>query len=167
MEFRKAVESDAKSIMNIINQAQEYFKEHSINQWQDNYPDLKTIRNDIYNQNGYVLLIENIIVGTVALSFDGEKSYDSIYNGEWISNHKYAVIHRLAIDDNYKGLRLSSVILKKVEELCLNKGLHSIKLDTHIENASMQTLLHKNGFQYCGIIYLEDKSERIAFEKTL
>jgi hypothetical protein len=31
----------------------------------------------------------------------------------------------------------------------------------------MQRLLKKNDFQYCGIIHLEDKSERVAFEKIL
>jgi hypothetical protein len=34
MEFRKAVQSDVKSIMNIIKQAQTYFKKHCIDQWQ-------------------------------------------------------------------------------------------------------------------------------------
>jgi hypothetical protein len=40
MEFRRAVEADICSIMNIIRQAQAYFREHGINQWQDNYPQL-------------------------------------------------------------------------------------------------------------------------------
>ena len=167
MKLRKAVESDVYSIMNIIKQAQEYFKELGINQWQDNYPNLEIIRSDICNNNGYVMLKDNNIVGTVAVSFDGEKTYNSIYNGEWISNQKYAVIHRLAIDDNYKGLGLSSVIIKNIEDICVNNDVHSIKVDTHKQNESMQRLLLKNGFQYCGIIYLEDKSERIAFEKIL
>jgi RimJ/RimL family protein N-acetyltransferase len=167
MEFRKAIESDVKRIVNIIKQAQEYFKEHGINQWQNNYPNLETIINDIGNKKGYVLLKSNNIVGTVAVSFDREKNYDSIYNGEWISNHKYAVIHRIAIEDSYKGLGLSSLIIKNIEKICLDKDVHSIKVDTHKENVSMRRLLQKNGFQYCGIIYLEDKSERTAYEKTL
>lgn len=33
MKFSKAVEKDANSIMNIIKQAQDYFKEKGINQW--------------------------------------------------------------------------------------------------------------------------------------
>jgi N-acetylglutamate synthase-like GNAT family acetyltransferase len=167
MQFRKAVEADASSIMNIIKQAQAYFKEQGINQWQDNYPNLETIKNDISNKNGYVLLKDNNVVGTVAVIFDGEKNYEFIYKGEWISNHEYAVIHRIAVDTNYKGVGLSSVIIKNIEQMCLNKCIHSIKVDTHKENLSMQKLLHKNGFQYCGIIYLENKSERIAFEKIL
>ncbi len=167
MEFRQAVESDINGIMSIIKQAQYYFKEHGINQWQNNYPNVETIKNDINNKNGYVLLKENIIVGTVAVIFDRDKNYDLIYEGKWITNGKYTVIHRIAIDSNHKGLGLSSVMLKKIEEMCVSRGIFSIKVDTHKENHVMQRLLQKNRFQYCGIIYLEDQSERIAFEKQI
>jgi len=167
MKFRIAVEADINYIMSIIKQAQVYFKENGINQWQNNYPNFETIENDISNKKGYVLLKDNSIVGTSAVAFDREKTYEAIYKGQWISNNEYAVVHRIAVDSNYKGLGLASVIIKNIEEICLNKGVHSIKIDTHEENVSMQKLLHKNEFQYCGIIYLEDKSKRIAYEKTL
>jgi GNAT superfamily N-acetyltransferase len=167
MEFRKTVKTDINDVMNIIRQAQTYFKELGINQWQDNYPNVETINNDIDNENSYVLLKEGIIVATAAVSFDGERTYDFIYEGKWISNNEYAVIHRIAVDNNYKGLGLSSKIIKNVEQLCLSKGVYSIKVDTHEENLSMQKLLKKNKFQYCGVIYLEDGSKRIAFEKIL
>jgi RimJ/RimL family protein N-acetyltransferase len=167
MEFRKAVKTDVDNIINIIKQAQTYFKEQGINQWQNNYPNVETINNDIDNEHSYVLLKDNNIVATSAVSFDGEKTYDSIYEGEWISNNEYAVIHRIAVDNTYKGLGLSSEIIKNVEQLCLSKGVHSIKVDTHEENISMQKLLEKNEFKYCGIIHLEDRSKRMAFEKTL
>jgi RimJ/RimL family protein N-acetyltransferase len=167
MEFRKAVETDINYIMNIIRQAQDYLKEHGINQWQNNYPNVETISNDIANKNSYVLLKDDNIVATVVVSFDGEKTYDSIYEGQWISNNEFAVIHRIAVDNNFKGLGISTKIIKNIEQICLNKGVHSIKVDTHEENLSMQNLLKKNKFQYCGIIYLEDGSKRIAFEKIL
>ena len=167
MEFRRAVETDINNIINIIKQAQGYFKEKGINQWQDNYPNSETIISDIAKKNSYVLIKDDNIVATAAVSFDGEKTYESIYEGEWISNNEYAVIHRIAVDNTYKGLGLSSQIIKNVEKLCLNKGIYNIKVDTHEENISMQKLLEKNKFQYCGIIYLEDRSKRMAFEKTL
>lgn len=167
MEFRRAVETDINNIMNIIKQAQAYFKEKGINQWQDNYPRTETISSDIADKNSYVLIKDNNIVATASISFDGEKTYEFIYEGEWISNNEYAVIHRIAVDNTYKGLGLSSQIIKNVEQLCLNKGIYSIKVDTHEENIDMQKLLEKNKFKYCGIIYLEDRSKRIAFEKVL
>ena len=77
------------------------------------------------------------------------------------------MIHRIAVDNRYKGTGLSSDIIKEVEQLCLEKGVHSIKVDTHQDNKSMQKLLQKNNFTSCGIIYVEDGSPRIAFEKVL
>ena len=42
-----------------------------------------------------------------------------------------------------------------------------MKNDTHRDNQSMQRMQAKNGFEYCGVIYLEDGAERIAFEKIV
>ncbi|KOA18442.1 acetyltransferase (GNAT) family protein [Clostridium homopropionicum DSM 5847] len=167
MEFRKAIEEDSSSIMNIIKQAQAYFKKKGINQWQNNYPNLETIRMDIKNNNGYVLLKDNKIIGTTAFILEGEKTYENIYEGEWLSSNKYGTIHRIAIDSQYKGIGTAPIIIKNLEEICLSKGINSIRVDTHEENLSMQRLVEKNGFKYCGIIYLEDKSKRMAFEKIL
>ena len=47
MEFRKSIKSDVSRIMEIIRQAQEYFKLQGINQWQNNYPNKEVINNDI------------------------------------------------------------------------------------------------------------------------
>jgi uncharacterized protein YqgV (UPF0045/DUF77 family) len=167
MEFRKTVEADIDSIMKIIKQAQDYFKEKGINQWQNNYPNVEVISNDVAEKNSYVLVQNNDIVATAVVSFNGERTYESIYEGKWISNKEYAVVHRIAVNNNHKGLGLLSKIIKNVEEVCIEKGVSSIKVDTHEQNLSMQKLLRKNKFEHCGIIYLDDNSPRIAFEKIL
>lgn len=167
MEFRKADETDIGAVMNIIKQAQSYFKGMGIDQWQNNYPNAETIRNDIDHKHSYVLQKGNKIIATVAVSFDGEKTYDFIYEGKWITESEYAVIHRIAVDNNYKGTGLSSEIIKNIEQICFSKGVYSIKVDTHEANLSMQRLLEKNNFRYCGIIYLRDGCKRMAFEKVL
>ncbi|NMA67428.1 MAG: GNAT family N-acetyltransferase [Clostridiaceae bacterium] len=167
MEFRKAVEADIHRIMEIINQAKDYLKSNGIDQWQDGYPNPEIIKSDIKNNYGYVLVYNKEIIATVAVSFDGEKTYEKIYNGKWITDDRYAVVHRLAVDNKYKGQGLSSIILNNIEKLCLNNGVYSIKVDTHEENLSMQRLLKKNNFIYCGTIYLENRSKRLAYEKVL
>lgn len=167
MRFEKASELDIDKIMSIIETAQRHFKKEGIDQWQNNYPNPQVIRNDIENAYSYVLKEDGIIVGTVALIFDGEKTYEKIYEGQWLSRGKYAVIHRIAIDWNKRGTGLSSIFLEEIEKLTKSKGVYSIKVDTHRENIAMTKLLLKNGYKRCGIIYLEDKSERIAFEKLL
>ncbi len=167
MEFRRAVESDINRIMKIIKQAQDYFKEQGIDQWQNNYPNVEIIWEDIVKGYGYVLLKKGEIIGTVAVSFDGEKTYEKIYEGKWISNLDYAVIHRMAVDSSLKGQGFASIIINSIEKMCMFKDIRSIRADTHEDNRSMQRLLKKNGFQYCGIIYLKDNSKRLAFEKLI
>ncbi|GAB6151197.1 GNAT family N-acetyltransferase [Clostridium novyi] len=167
MKFRKSTKSDITNILEIIFEAQNYFKKHNIDQWQDGYPNFETIDNDINKGYGYVLVKDEIILGTVALSFDKEESYTNIYDGNWLSNENSAVIHRIAISNKLKGNNLASVIIKHIEDICLNKNIHSIKIDTHEDNISMQKLLYKNNFKYCGVVYLEDNSKRIAFEKLI
>lgn len=165
MKLRKSVNEDINNIMQIIDEAKEALKEQGIDQWQNGYPNADVIRNDILNNDSYVFIKNNEIVATSAVSFDGEKTYDKIYDGNWISNDEFAVIHRIAISNKYKGTGIASEIIKMIEAICLDKNVHSIKVDTHEFNMPMQKLLKKNDFKYCGVIYLEDKSKRVAFEK--
>lgn len=167
MKFRKTLPNDIKEVMQIINKSQNYFREQGIDQWQNNYPNADVIQNDINGDNSYVLVYNNKIVGTTALSFDGESTYDKIYEGEWLTTKKFAVIHRIAVDNDLRGLGLGKKIIAEVENICINKNIKSIKVDTHEDNKSMQKLLDKCGFKYCGVIYLPDNSKRIAFEKEL
>ena len=118
MEFRKSTKSDITKIMDIVKQAQAYFKEQNIDQWQNNYPNDEVINNDINNGESYVMLDGDDIVATTVLSFAKEKSYENILDGKWITNGDYGVIHRIAVDNTQKGKGLSHKIIKYAEEIC-------------------------------------------------
>ncbi len=167
MQIRQSNRNDISVIMHIINQAQESFKLAGINQWQNNYPNETSILKDIELDESYIVLDNESIIGTFALSYRNESTYDIIYDGKWLSYNKYAVIHRIAIENSYKGKGVSSYVFKEVEKWCLEMNIHSIKIDTHMDNQSMRKLLEKNGFSYCGIIYLLDGNKRLAYEKVL
>ena len=156
---------DIERVMEIIKQAQQYFKEKGINQWQNGYPNAKVIENDIKNGHSFVLIKNNEIVGTIAISFEGEATYNKIFEGDWKSNDNYAVIHRIAVDHELKGIGLSSEMIKQTELMCNKKSVGSIKVDTHEDNQAMQRSLIKNGFDYCGVIYLADGSKRVALDR--
>lgn len=166
MIFRKSKVSDIPEIMRIINQAKTYLKSQGIDQWQNGYPNENVINNDINNDESYVVIKDDKIIGTTVISFNEEVTYNDITNGEWLTNDKCAVIHRIAVDNNCKGLGLSKEIIKYAQTLCLERNIHSIKIDTHEKNISMQNSLKKNNFQYCGDIFLFDGAKRVAFEKT-
>ena len=167
MEFRKADLSDLQGIMDIIRQAQDYMKANGIDQWQNGYPDEYTISDDINKGCSYVLTDNKTLAGTAAVLFDGEKTYDHIYNGEWITSGEYAAVHRVAMAGTYRNTGAAIYMMKCIEDLCRSKGIYSIKIDTHEDNLPMRKFLKKCNYQYCGIIYLEDGSKRLAYEKQL
>lgn len=167
MEFRQAKISDLDQIVEIIELSKKYLKETKVDQWQDGYPAKEDLRRDIESGNSYVLTNKDEIIATTVISLEGESTYNSIFNGEWITNTEYIVMHRVAVHDKYKGKGIFKELIKEAESLALNKEIFSIKIDTHRDNISMQRAVVKNNFKRCGIIYLEDGSERIAFEKVL
>lgn len=167
IEILKAKISDMDEIMNIIKVAQEDFKSKGIDQWQNNYPNHEIIREDIEKNNSYVFKERGNMIGTTAIIFDGEKDYNTIYDGDWLSYGDYAVIHRMAIDFKYRGGGLALEMMKKIEDMSRDKRVYSIKVDTHRKNIPMIRLLLKNTYKECGWIYLEDGNKRIAFEKLL
>lgn len=165
MEFRQGKIKDIPEIINIINEGKEALKLMGIDQWQDGYPNEETIRQDIENNEAYILEENGEVLAYGMLSFALEKTYEKIYEGEWLSNKEYATIHRTVVKSTGKGRGLSHILLGNMEKICLEKNCHSIKVDTHRDNKIMQNTLLKNSYKYCGIIYLEDGSERLAYEK--
>ncbi|MGL4742642.1 MAG: GNAT family N-acetyltransferase [Sarcina sp.] len=168
LKFRKSKIEDIAEIMEIIKEAKKSLKSDNIKQWQDGYPNDDTIYKDIQNQESYVMTSSNDeILATAMVSFGGEPTYDEISLGEWVTNEEFCVIHRIAIKEEFKGKRLARFMFKFIEELAKEKNVKSIKIDTHKDNSSMIRCLSKNEFMYCGIIYVCDGSQRVAFEKVL
>lgn len=167
MIFRKSKIEDLESMMTIIKQAQNFLKANKIDQWQNNYPNEQVLLKDIAEGESYVLEGEGKVLATTVISFQGESTYDEIYEGSWLSNQQYAVLHRVAVHEGYKGSGLGKKLIDHAEQMCKDKKIKSIKMDTHQDNKSMQRLLEKTGFTYCGIIYLQDGSMRLAYEKII
>ena len=161
--LRNARIAEAADAMGLINQAKEHLKAQGIDQWQKGYPDLDCIREDLESQRGYFLVDGSDIIGYLCVDFAGEPAYTSLY-GTWKGDGPYGAVHRLAICDAYRGRGIAVTAFELVEELCLQKSIHSIRVDTDENNQKMQHILKKNNFEYCGKIWF-DNSEKIAFEK--
>ncbi len=167
MNIRAANINDIKSILEIIKQAQNYFNENGIDQWQNDYPNEKIIKEDILKSVSYVILEDEKIIATFMSAIEEDVSYKEIYDGNWINQDEYAVIHRIAVNNNYKGKGVVAFAVKYVTEKVQKENIKSIRIDTHEDNRSMRKALEKNGFKACGTIYLLDGAKRIGFEKKL
>ncbi len=168
MEFRKSELADVARIMQIINKAKASLKQAGIDQWQQGYPNEKVIETDIAFSESYVALLEGVIVGTVAITFGEEEHYDEIREGNWKNESgPYAVIHRIAVDPDYKGNGIAGFLISQAEMIGSGK-IHSIRIDTHEVNIPMQRVIEKLGFHLCGKVNLPGcGSERLTFEKIV
>ena len=122
------------------------------------------IEKDIENNEAYVLEEDGVILGTCMVTIHGEPAYNRI-EGKWILNCPYICVHRIAVDNEYKGKGLASTILDQA--VAMYPDYHSIRMDTHHDNLSMQSFLTKYGFKYCGEITLKSGSLRRAYEKRI
>ena len=163
--FRKASLADQDIIWDILQQAIKRRKEEGSNQWQDGYPNIDSIKNDIENDYGYVLESENQILGYAAVIFEIEPAYE-IIEGKWLSNQEYVVIHRVAVSEVYVGLGIATIIFQEVEKVALSKNIFSIKVDTNFDNTPLLKILNKLNYAYCGEVYFRG-SARKAFQKLL
>ena len=164
MILRPTKIEDISRVIDIINQAKTYLKNNDIDQWQDGYPNEETIEKDIENNEAYVLEEDGVILGTCMVTIHGEPSYNRI-EGKWILNCPYICVHRIAVDNEYKGKGLASTILDQV--VAMYPDYHSVRMDTHHDNLSMQSFLTKYGFKYCGEITLKSGALRRAYEKRI
>lgn len=164
MILRKTKLDDIDRVMEIINQAKQYFKNNNIDQWQEGYPNEESIKEDIMNEEAYVLENNDKILGTCMVTIQGEPTYHTI-DGKWLFNEAYVCVHRIAIDEQYKGAGLASIILDQA--IAMYPNFHSVRMDTHEDNLSMQRFLTKYGFVFCGIITLQNGAPRRAYEKRI
>lgn len=163
---RIANENDMEQIMEIVENAKSYMKENKINQWSENYPNEDVFLTDLKENRSYVAEIYGKVVGMAVLVLDGDEDYKNI-DGKWLINGKYGVIHRIAVNPDYKSQNVAKNLLDFFENKLKELNYDSIRVDTHKDNKSMLRFIEKNGFQKCGIVYIRKTDERIAFEKLL
>lgn len=169
--FRKSELKDIDLIMEIINQGKESLKKQGIYQWQDGYPNKKSIIHDIETNNSFVLEIEDEIIATVALIIGIEPTYKKIYGGFWNHQGNYASIHRIAIKANYQKKGLGKILLTCSEKYLKHLKCNIIRVDTHYRNQAAINLFERNDFERCGVIFLkeifEEDNARVAFDKLI
>lgn len=163
--FRKATASDIPQIWVVLQQAIVRRKKDGSQQWQDGYPNETVIHQDIIKGVGYVLTVEDKIIGYAAILINDEPAYANL-EGEWLTNSEFVVVHRLAISDGYIGKGLAQKMMLSTEEVAVQENIFSIKVDTNFDNIPMLKIFKKLGYTYCGEVMLRG-GIRKAFEKKL
>lgn len=106
--------------------------------WQiDDYPCIEDLKNHINNNDMYIALNDNAIVGAMA-----------------IANHNdYSSLHLLAVYPDYRKQHLAENMIKKLFQIAVERKNHKIILDVVKGNLPAEKLYEKVGFKFVGEKY--------------
>lgn len=157
--IRLAEEKDLKGLLEIFEKAKEYMRRTgNPHQWKEDYPGSGFL-DEIRNNEVYVFEEDSNLYGCFRLHIGEDPTYSLIRDGAWLNDKKpYGTLHRVASDGSHRGL------FGEMIKFSLNK-MDQLRIDTHRDNLVMQKLLENHGFCYCGIIYLENGEERLAYQR--
>ena len=169
MIIRSANHNDIVALDALFGEARATIATLGIDQWQNGYPSLSVIQEDIARDRAFVVEKDGLVVGTFVLITDGEPTYDRIFDGAWQTGdgHDYVAIHRVAVSVVCRGSGISTALLDYAAGVAHALGRTSLRIDTHRGNVVMRRMLEKHGFVHCGSIYLESGDHRVAYEKIL
>jgi len=160
MTIRKTTNSDLADVMTIYADARAFMRESgNPTQWKNAHPPQYQIEKDIDAGASHVCMQDDEILAVFFFDTEPDPTYAKI-DGAWLSDAPYGVVHRVA--------RAMTAKAKGAGAFCLNWCINqvpNIRIDTHKDNAPMIKLLEGLGFKKCGIIWLENGEERLAFQK--
>ena len=155
--IEKAAVSDLDRICELYAGARAFMAQNgNPTQWGDSYPERQMLEDDIAQGCLYVMRQSGQIRGVFYLNQCEDPTYAVIHEGYWHWDQPYSVIHRICGDG-------SGGIVKRAVGYALQNTPY-LRIDTHKDNVVMQRVLEKLGFSYCGIIYVEDGTPRLAYD---
>ena len=161
--IRKATSNDIEAAKRIFGEARAYMRRNGNSvQWVNGYPE-KLIESDIDKSILYICEAEDGTALAVFALIVGEEDpcYGYIENGAWKNDLPYAVIHRAAVSEAARGTGAAKYIFNEVY-----KKYGNVRVDTHESNTPMRSFLTNLGYDECGIVYMEDNTPRVAYQKT-
>lgn len=162
IQIRRATPDDLPTILALIEDGRQIMRsDGNMHQWSGDSPSADLIVKDIENGNSYLCEKDSKAIGTFAFIPGPDVTYHKIYDGAWMDDVKhYYVIHRMASTPDSHG------VFSAAMDYCF-QVTDNIRIDTHRDNRIMQHNLLKHGFRYCGIIFLLNGDERLAYQKII
>ena len=159
MHIRLATDADVTAAKAIYDEARAFMKKNgNPDQWSGTYPDASDITDGISGGTSFVCEEAGEVVATFHFEENADDEAYRQIDGAWKNDEPYAAVHRIAVKHHGRG----------IVDFCFKECFRrfpNLKIDTHESNIPMQKCLKRAGFEYCGIIYLSDGSERLAFQK--
>jgi ribosomal protein S18 acetylase RimI-like enzyme len=166
MRIRLAVRDDLAVVMELLRRVVSLLLAVGNRQWDESYPDEAVFARDIEREELWVAEIDGAIAGVIAATTDQEPEYALL---EWDMEETVVVLHRLAVDPEFRGAEVAVALMRKAEAVAAERGIRVLRVDTGAENEVMQRLLLKLGYEFAGEIGLSFRPGMrfLCYEKRL
>lgn len=156
--IRKAGLTDLASVKSLTEACAESMQEKGIFQWNENYPSLERLQEDIREGEMYVLEEDGEIQGIIVLTPKMDEEYVPI---EWLTpkNSRNLYVHRLATKPANWGSGSGRELMDLAEAFARENGYTSVRLDTFSQNKRNQRFYEARGYKRLGNIYFPKQSE--------
>lgn len=146
MKIQPASINDLDALTAIANKCTEHLDAQGIYQWDDIYPSRKDFQDDIFEQNLYIITVNNDISGCICIN---QIEYPGYETANWQGSQFY-VIHKLMVDPQYENQGTGKFAMQYAENLARNKNKDSIRLDCFQDNIRANKFYQKLGYQLRG-----------------
>ena len=160
--IRPGTDGDLSGIMAIIDAVVPMMNAASNFQWQQGvYPLEANFLHDMKCRQCYVACdnADGRVVGVAALTED-QDDYAKVCR---CAEEASIVPHRVAVHPSYQGRGVARAFLLKAEELSRGAGYNVVRVDTNVENKTMQHLFESLGYALKGEIQLPGKVSGLRF----
>ena len=160
MTIRPATYKDIPQIMETLDHARTIMRANgNTAQWINGYPSEELMKSEVAAGHCFVCVNHaDEVLATFCFILGIDHTYLRIYDGAWLNDEPYGVIHRMGTNGKERGVAAACM------DWCF-KQCANIRVDTHKDNTVMQHVLANFGFQPCGIIFTDDGTERIAYQR--
>ena len=166
MIIRKANNGDLVGIMKMYKSCVKGMLENGIDQWDNTYPNVDIINEDLISGTYYVAVIDGAVIGGINIDQNQDDTYLAI---DWKDkSESFLVVHRLGVKKEFWNKKIGKNLMVFTEKLVVRKGLKSIRLDTYSGNPKAILFYIKLGYTKLGSIDLKSyKDEYYCFEKII
>jgi ribosomal protein S18 acetylase RimI-like enzyme len=151
MTIRLATQEDISGLMELLQQVVPLMRAAGNLQWDASYPNAAVFDRDIALGQLWVAEIDGSLAAVAAVMTDQEPEYAQV---GWDIEESAVVVHRLAVNPQFRGAGLAAALMKKAEEVALQREISVLRVDTNTQNEATQRLFPKLGYGLAGEISL-------------
>ncbi|MBE6049805.1 MAG: GNAT family N-acetyltransferase [Clostridium sp.] len=164
LKFKLAEKKDIKKIFEMFQDAIKEMDRNNIPQWDELYPAIEDIKEDVENKQLYVAFDKESVVATYVINQECDEEY---INGKWEFDDKsFYVLHRICVNPKYQKCGVGTRTVKCFEEHVRSLGGESVRLDVFTLNPYSLKMYDKLNYKKVGMVYWR-KGDFYLMEKKL